>query len=107
MGATIDRLTREAIVATVMKATREANEVYDEVWLTGKQLTEQIGFFKKEWLKRYGDALGAIGCRKEIKVRDRNGVIHRTGWGYPKKKILRMIANDEMQFLDIPEDYEE
>ena len=103
MGATIDRLTREAIAATVMKATREANEVYDEVWLTGKQLSEQVGFFSKEWLKRYGMTLP----REAVKVKDRNGVIHRTGWCYPKKKILRMIADGEMRGLEVPEDFEE
>lgn len=108
MGQALDKLTREAIAASVMKATREANELYDEVWLTGKQLSEQVGFFKKEWLKRYGDALGRIGCRKEVRVKDRNGVIHRTGWCYPKKKILRMIADGEMDELLMPaEDYEE
>ena len=100
----LDKRTREAIASCVMKATREAAEMYDEQWLTGAQLSEQIGFFKKEWLKRYGDALGRVGCRKEVKVKDRNGVVHRTGWCYPKKKILRMIAEGEMDWLEMPEE---
>lgn len=101
MGQVLDRLTREAIAASVMKATREAAEMYDEVWLTGKQLGEQVGFFTREWLKRYGMTLP----REAVKVKDRNGVIHRTGWCYPKKKILRMIADGEMRGLEMPEDY--
>ena len=104
MGQALDRLTREAIQATVWKSVMEVNEVYDEVWLTGAQLTEQVGFFKKEWLKRYGDALAVLGCRQDVKVKDRNGVIHRTGYCYPKKKILRMIASGEMGFLEMPEE---
>ena len=103
---TLDKLTREAITACVMKAEREAHEMYDEVWLTGKQLSEQVAFFKKEWLKRYGDALGRIGCRKEVKVKDRNGVIHRTGWCYPKHRILRMIEEGEMDWMEMPEEKE-
>ena len=101
----IDKVTRDAIAASVKKAMIEAQEVYDEVWVTGKQLSEQVGFFKKEWLKRYGDSLAVLGCRKDVKVKDRNGVIHKTGYCYPKKKILRMIASGEMDFLEMPEDY--
>lgn len=97
----IDKVTRDAIAASVKKAMIEAQEVYDEVWLTGKQLSEQVGFFTKEWLKRYGMTLP----REAVKVKDRNGVIHRTGWCYPKKKILRMIADGEMRGLKVPEDY--
>lgn len=97
----IDKVTRDAIAASVKKAMIEAQEVYDEVWLTGKQLSEQVGFFTKEWLKRYGMTLP----REAVKVKDRNGVIHRTGWCYPKKKILRMIADGEMRRLKVPEDY--
>lgn len=97
----IDKVTRDAIAASVKKAMIEAQEVYDEVWLTGKQLSEQVGFFTKEWLKRYGMTLP----REAVKVKDRNGVIHRTGWCYPKKKILRMIADGEMRGLEVPEDY--
>ena len=92
---TLDKQTRDAIAVSVKKAVMEANEVYDEVWLTGKQLGEQVGFFTKEWLKRYGTSLP----REALKVKDENGVVHRTGWCYPKKKILRMIAEGEMRNL--------
>lgn len=97
---TLDKQTREAIAASVRKAVMDANEVYDEVWLTGKQLSEQVGFFKKEWLKRYGMTLP----REAVKVRDENGVVHRTGWCYPKKRILRMIAEGEFRTLKVVEE---
>ena len=97
---TLDKQTREAIAASVRKAVMDANEVYDEVWLTGKQLSEQVGFFTKEWLKRYGMTLP----REAVKVRDESGVVHRTGWCYPKKRILRMIADGEFRTLKVVED---
>lgn len=94
---TLDKQTREAIAASVRKAAMDANEIYDEVWVTGKQLSEQVGFFTKEWLKRYGMTLP----REAVKVRDENGVVHRTGWCYPKKRILRMIAEGQMRQLEV------
>ena len=97
---TLDKQTREAIAASVRKAVMDANEVYDEVWLTGKQLSEQVGFFTKEWLKRYGMTLP----REALKVRDENGVVHRTGWCYPKRRILRMIAEGEFRTLKVVEE---
>ena len=97
---TLDKQTREAIAASVRKAVMDANEVYDEVWLTGKQLSEQVGFFTKEWLKRYGMTLQ----REAVKVRDESGVVHRTGWCYPKKRILRMIAEGELRTLKVVEE---
>ena len=93
----LDKQTRMAVAAAVRTATMEANEVYNEEWLTGKQLCEQVGFFTKEWLKRYGMTLP----REVVKVRDENGVVHRTGWGYPKKRILRMIAEGEFRDLRV------
>ena len=91
----LDKQTREAIAASVAKATLEAHEVYNEVWLTGKQLSEQFGFFSKEWLKRYGRSLP----RETVRVCDEKGNWHHTGWCYPKHRILRMINNGELRSL--------
>ena len=52
--AALDKITREAIMATVKKATIEMQEMYHEQWLTADQLCQAIPFFTKEWLKRYG-----------------------------------------------------
>lgn len=89
---TIDKLTREAIVKCLKDALAEKNEIYDEVWLTGKQLCQQVGFFSPDWLKKYGHKLP----RTTIVVRDVFDVEHRTGWRYPKKRILRMIAEGQL-----------
>lgn len=93
----IDRYTRDAIVAAVKKATIEANEIYSEEWISGQQLCDEIGFFTKEWLKRYGQLLP----RECVRVTDSEGILHRTGWSYPKKKILRMLSNGEFRNLKI------
>lgn len=93
----LDKQTREAVVATVRKATIEMHEVYDERWLTGEQLCEEIGFFSREWLKRYGRTLP----RECVRVTEKNGVQHKTGWCYPKMKILRMISEGSLRNLSV------
>jgi hypothetical protein len=35
----------------------EEREMYDEVWLTEKQLLEQFGMFTHDWLKKFGQCL--------------------------------------------------
>ena len=35
----------------VRRAIEEEREMYDEVWLTEKQLLEQFGMFTHDWLK--------------------------------------------------------
>ena len=93
----LDKATREAIAASVRKATMEMQEVYHEQWLTGKQLCEQVGFFTEKWLKMYGQSLP----RECVRVTGRDGVVHKTGWCYPKMKILRMIHDGELRLLEV------
>ena len=80
----------------VRRAVEEEREMYDEVWLTEKQLLEQFGMFTHDWLKKYGQ------CLKPARaiVVDEKGVEHPTqGWAYPRNKIQRMIANGEIMKL--------
>ena len=41
----------------VRRAIEEEREMYDEVWLTEKELIAQFGMFTHDWLKRYGHCL--------------------------------------------------
>lgn len=91
---TLDRHTREVIAASIREAVAEVYELYNEEWLTGRQLCEQVGFFTPDWLKRYGQLLP----RERVGVLDDDGE-HRTGWCYPKKKILRMIQDGRLRSL--------
>ena len=78
------------------RAMEEEREMYDEVWLTEKQLLEQFGMFTHDWLKKYGQCLQPA---RAIVV-DEQGVEHPTqGWAYPKHKIQRMIASGEITKL--------
>lgn len=94
---TLDKATREAIAQAVRKATVEMQEVYQEQWLTGEQLCEAVPLFTKEWLHRYGQTLP----RECVRVTTTDGVMHKTGWCYPKMKILRMLAEGDFRGLQM------
>ena len=84
------------VKAVVRRAVEEEREMYDEVWLTEKQLLEQFGMFTHDWLKKYGQCLQPA---RAIVV-DEQGVEHPTqGWAYPRNKIQRMIASGEIMKL--------
>jgi hypothetical protein len=83
------------VKAVVRRAMEEEREMYDEVWLTEKELIAQFGMFTHDWLKRYGHCLQPA---RAIVV-DEQGVERRSGWAYPKHKIQRMIASGEIMKL--------
>lgn len=83
------------VKAAVRRAVEEEREMYDEVWLTEKELIAQFGMFTHDWLKRYGHCLQPA---RAIVV-DEHGVERRSGWAYPKHKIQRMIASGEIMKL--------
>ena len=88
-------LTQEEMLelkTVVRRAMEEEREMYDEVWLTEKELIAQFGMFTHDWLKRYGQCLQPA---RAIVV-DEQGVERRSGWAYPKHKIQRMIASGEI-----------
>ena len=92
-------MTREEmneLKMVVRRAVEEEREMYDEVWLTEKQLLEQFGMFTHDWLKKYGHCLQPA---RAIVV-DELGVEHPTQrLAYPKHKIQRMIASGEITKL--------
>jgi len=82
--------------AVVRRAIEEEREMYDEVWLTEKELIAQFGMFTHDWLKKYGHCLQPA---RAIVV-DELGVEHPTQrWAYPKYRIQRMIATGEIMKL--------
>lgn len=80
------------VKAVVRRAVEEEFEMYDEVWLTEKELIAQFGMFSHDWLKKYGQCLQPARAI----VMDEQGVERRSGWAYPKHRIQRMIANGEI-----------
>lgn len=95
----LDKATRVEVVAVIRQATIEAQEMYDEQWLTGEQLCELVPFFTRDWLKRYGCLLP----RECARVTDERGNEHRSGWCYPKKRILRMVNEGKLRSLRMNE----
>ena len=84
------------VKAVVRRAIEEEREMYDEVWLTEKELIAQFGMFSHDWLKKYGQCLQPA---RAIVV-DEHGVEHPTQRpAYPKHKIQRMIASGEIMKL--------
>jgi hypothetical protein len=94
---TLDKETRMAVAAAVHKATMEANEVYNEEWLTGKQLCDQVPLFTKEWLRHNWRMLPS----ERVGWKDSDGVYHECTRCYPKKKILRMISDGAFRDLHV------
>ena len=91
---TRDELNELKVV--VRRAIEEEREMYDEVWLTEKQLLEQFGMFTHDWLKKYGQCLQPA---RAIVV-DEQGVEHPTQRpADPTHKIQRMIASGEIMKL--------
>ena len=91
-------MTREElneVKAVVRRAVEEEREMYDEVWLTEKELIAQFGMFTHDWLKKYGQCLRPA----QAMAVDEYGVEHKTGKAYPKHKIQRMIASGEIMKL--------
>jgi hypothetical protein len=90
----MDRLLRAEIVATVQRAQEEANELYQERWLTDDQLCGHVSVFTKRWLKGHGHLLP----RTRAEWIDDKGN-HRTPWVYPLHKIQRMMASGDIKRL--------
>lgn len=84
----------------VRRAIEEEREMYDEHWLTGKELCKQFGMFTASWLKTYGHTLG----RKQAVVYDQDGTPRKSGWAYPRNKIQRMIQSGEIKRLRLKTD---
>ncbi|MBQ4386141.1 MAG: hypothetical protein II822_00820 [Prevotella sp.] len=89
----LDKETREAIADAVKQAQIEAAEVYDERYVTGKELCQQIAMFSPNWLENFGWKLP----RERIEVTDDEGQKRVTRWGYPLHYIQRMIAEGRMR----------
>ena len=48
-----DRFFQKKIVRAIREELERSNEMADEVWLTEKQLIEEMPFFKKNWRQNF------------------------------------------------------
>ena len=84
---------RTEIVTTVRQAQIEAAEMYNEKYVTGAELCNQIAMFSPNWLENFGWKLP----RERIEVTGDDGKTRVTRWGYPLHHIQRMIAEGRMR----------
>ena len=91
----MDKMLRAEIIAEVRRAMADSLEIYREQWVTGDELTKQVQFFSKSWLKTYGSSLP----RERATVMGDDGETHSTGWCYPLNRIRRMVAQGQLKEL--------
>ena len=82
-----DGFLKNEIVRAIRKELERSNEMADEVWLTEKQLTEEMPFFKKSWLKHKGYKLHP----RYAWVTDKKGEYHYSKKYYPRNAILKQL----------------
>ena len=82
-----DRIFQKEIVRAIREELERSNEMADEVWLTEKQLVEEMPFFKKSWLKDNGYKLHP----RYAWVTDKKGEYHYSKKYYPRNAILKQL----------------
>ena len=91
----MDRQLKAEIVATVKRSVAEAMEVYQERWLTDREMSQYISVMTQRWLRDHGDLLP----RTPIEWTDKQGARHSTSYLYPLHQIQAMIADGRIKNL--------
>ncbi len=87
-----DGYLKNEIVRAIRKELERSNEMADEVWLTEKQLIEEMPFFKKKWIKEKGHKLHP----RYAWVTDKKGEYHYSKKYYPKNAILKQLREEKI-----------
>ena len=85
-----DRILKATLVRAIRDELERSNEMADEVWLTEKQLSEEMPFFKKSWLKHKGYKLHP----RYAWVTDKKGEYHYSKKYYPRNAILKQLREN-------------
>lgn len=83
---------QKEIVRAIREEMEQINEIADEIWLTEKQLIEEMPFFKKKWIKEKGYKLHP----RYAWVTDKNGDYHVSKRFYPKNAILKQLRESKI-----------
>lgn len=83
-----NNLTSE-ISKAIKEGIADAYEVYNERYLSAKELCNQFQMFTPSWLKNYGHLLP----RERQTAIAKDGRVVGTRYGYPQHRIARMIAD--------------
>ena len=87
-----DGYLKNEIVRAIRKELERSKEMADEVWLTEKQLIEEMPFFKKKWIKEKGHKLHP----RFTWVTDKKGEYHCSKKYYPKNAILKQLREEKI-----------
>ena len=90
----LDKQTRLEIAQVVSQAARDAYLLYNEEWISGKELCKQFQQIPKSWLKANKHLLP----QSSVRYIDKNGNIKETLPAYPKHKINQMIMEGQLDF---------
>ena len=91
----LDKQTRMELAQIINQAAREAYLIYNEEWISAKELCKQFQMFTPSWLKTKGHFLP----RKNAEV-SKNGKTSQTRYAYPKHEIAKMIRSGMLNFAE-------
>ena len=92
----IDKQTRLELAQIINQAARESYLIYNEEWITGKELCKQFQMIPKSWLKTHKHLLP----QSSVVYRDADGTIKSTNPAYPKHRINQMILEGKLDFSE-------
>lgn len=95
----MDKQLKHEIMETIRQAIQQMEEESNERYLSSEELCKQFGMLTKDWVARNGKYLP----RERIAIVGQGG----TRWGYPQKKIARMIREGKLRQIKTDEDTED
>ena len=90
----IDKQTKQEIAQVVNQAAREAYLMYNEEWISAKELCKQFQMIPKSWLKTHKHLLP----QSSVRYTDKDGTIKETNPAFPKHRINQMILDGKLDF---------
>ena len=92
----IDKQTKQEIAQVVNQAAREAYLMYNEEWISAKELCKQFQMIPKSWLKTHKHLLP----QSSVRYTDKDGTIKETNPAFPKHRINQMILDGKLDFTN-------
>ena len=91
----MDKQTKTEMKVVIRETIQEAMEVYEERWLTDREMSQYVSVMTKRWLQDHGEMLP----RSPICWKDKKGIIHTSSYLYPLHRIQAMIADGRIKQL--------
>ena len=97
----LDKQTRMELAQIMNQAAREAYLIYNEEWISAKELCKQFQMIPKSWLKNHKHLLP----QGTIRYLDKDGKEKETNPAFPKHRINQMIMEGKLDFTTIQSKY--